>query len=61
VLFLAIVYNAFGMSGVSTYWQDVVSGVMVLGAVLLAQAAAREGRTRRAVGPGERPAAAQVR
>ena len=61
VLFLAIVYNAFAMSGVSTYWQDVVSGVMVLGAVLLAQAAARESRTRRAAGPGERPAAAQVR
>ncbi len=61
VLFLAIVYNAFAMSGVSTYWQDVVSGVMVLGAVLLARAAAREGRTRRAAGPGEHPAAAQVR
>jgi ribose transport system permease protein len=44
VLFLAIVYNAFAMSGVSTYWQDVVSGVMVLGAVLLAQAAARRSR-----------------
>lgn len=46
VLFLAIVYNAFAMSGVSTYWQDVVSGVMVLTAVLLAQVAAREGRVR---------------
>jgi len=44
VLFLAIVYNAFAMSGVSTYWQDVVGGVMVLGAVLLAQAAARRSR-----------------
>ncbi len=44
VLFLAIVYNAFSMSGVSTYWQDVVSGVMVLAAVLLAQAVSREGR-----------------
>ena len=42
VLFLAIVYNAFNMSGVSTYWQDVVSGVMVLAAVLLARVAARE-------------------
>jgi ribose transport system permease protein len=61
VLFLAIVYNAFAMSGVSTYWQDVVSGVMVLGAVLLAQAAAREGRTRRAAGPGEHPPPAQAR
>ena len=48
VLFLAIVYNAFAMSGVSTYWQDVVSGVMVLAAVLLAQVAARERRTRTA-------------
>jgi len=38
VLFLAIVYNAFAMSGVSTYWQDVVGGVMVLAAVLLARA-----------------------
>jgi ribose transport system permease protein len=46
VLFLAIVYNAFAMSGVSTYWQDVVSGVMVLAAVLLAQVAARESRVR---------------
>lgn len=44
VLFLAVVYNAFTMSGVSTYWQDVVSGVMVLAAVLLAQLASREGR-----------------
>lgn len=49
VLFLAIVYNAFAMSGVSTYWQDVVSGVMVLAAVLLAQVAASERRARRRV------------
>jgi ribose transport system permease protein len=51
VLFLAIVYNAFAMSGVSTYYQDVVSGVMVLSAVLLAQVAARESRTRRPPAP----------
>ncbi len=51
VLFLAIVYNAFAMSGVSTYWQDVVSGVMVLAAVLLARVASRERR------PGRREAA----
>jgi ribose/xylose/arabinose/galactoside ABC-type transport system permease subunit len=49
VLFLAIVYNGFVMSGVSTYWQDVVSGAMVLAAVLLAQVAARESRPRRAI------------
>ena len=55
VLFLAIVYNAFAMSGVSTYWQDVVSGVMVLAAVLLAQVAARESRARRAAGRGNQP------
>ncbi|MGE5357996.1 MAG: ABC transporter permease [Bacteroidales bacterium] len=41
VLFLALVYHAFAMTGVSTYWQDVVSGVMVLGAVLLAQLAGK--------------------
>lgn len=35
VLFLAIVYNAFAMTGVSTYWQDVVIGVMLLLAVFL--------------------------
>jgi ribose transport system permease protein len=57
VLFLAIVYNAFAMSGVSTYWQDIVSGVMVLAAVLLARLAAREGRAR---GHARPSAAAQV-
>jgi ribose/xylose/arabinose/galactoside ABC-type transport system permease subunit len=45
VLFLAVAYNAFTMSGVSTYWQDVVSGVMVLAAVLLAQLASRDRRS----------------
>lgn len=37
VLFLAIVYNAFSMSGISTYWQDVVIGVMLLIAVFLTE------------------------
>jgi ribose transport system permease protein len=35
VLFLAVVYSAFATTGVSTYWQDVVTGVLVLAAVLL--------------------------
>lgn len=30
MLFLALLYNAFAMTGVSTYWQDVVTGTMVL-------------------------------
>jgi ribose transport system permease protein len=34
VLFLAILYNAFATTGVSTYWQDVVTGGMVLISVL---------------------------
>ena len=37
VLFLAIIYNAFAMTGVSTYWQDVVIGVMLLVAVFLSE------------------------
>ena len=37
VLFLAIVYNAFAMTGISTYWQDVVIGVMLLIAVFLSE------------------------
>lgn len=37
VLFLAVVYNAFSMSGISTYWQDVVIGVMLLIAVFLTE------------------------
>lgn len=32
-LFLAMVYNAFNMSGINTYWQDVVIGVLLLLAV----------------------------
>jgi ribose transport system permease protein len=34
VLLLAVLYDAFTMTGVSTYWQDVVSGGMVLASVL---------------------------
>lgn len=37
VLFLAIVYNAFAMTGISTYWQDVVIGIMLLTAVFLSE------------------------
>lgn len=37
VLLMAIVYNAFAMTGVSTYWQDVVIGVLLLGAVFLSE------------------------
>jgi ribose transport system permease protein len=33
VTFLAIIYNAFSMTGISTYWQDVVIGAMLLVAV----------------------------
>lgn len=41
LLFLAVLYNAFAMSGVSTYWQDVVTGVVVLGSVLATEMATR--------------------
>ena len=34
-LFLAMVYNAFNMSGIDTYWQDVAIGVLLLIAVFL--------------------------
>jgi len=34
MLFLALLYNAFAMTGISTYWQDVVTGGMVLVSVL---------------------------
>ncbi len=37
VIFLAMVYNAFNMSGINTYWQDVVLGVMLLSAVFLGE------------------------
>jgi len=37
VLFMAIIYNAFAMSGISTYWQDIVSGVMLLLAIFFVE------------------------
>lgn len=37
VVFLAMIYNAFNMTGVNTYWQDVVIGVMLLGAVFFSE------------------------
>jgi ribose transport system permease protein len=37
VLFMAIVYNAFAMSGVNTYWQDIVNGIMLLGAIFFVE------------------------
>jgi ribose/xylose/arabinose/galactoside ABC-type transport system permease subunit len=37
IMFMAILNNAFMMSGISTYWQDVVTGVMLLVAILLAE------------------------
>lgn len=43
--FLALLYNAFAMTGVSTYWQDVVTGLLVL-----ASALATELVTRRSAG-----------
>lgn len=36
-LFMAIIYNAFVMSGMSTYYQDVVTGAMLIIAVLLSE------------------------
>jgi ribose transport system permease protein len=41
VLLLAVLYDAFTMTGVSTYWQDVVSGAMVLGSVMGAELLSR--------------------
>jgi ribose transport system permease protein len=37
VLFLAMVYNAFNMTGVNTYWQDVAIGAMLFIAVFLGE------------------------
>ena len=36
-LFMAIIYNAFVMSGISTYYQDVVTGIFLIVAVLLSE------------------------
>ncbi len=37
VLFIAMIYNAFAMSGISTYWQDVVVGAMLLASILMGE------------------------
>lgn len=37
VVFLAMIYNAFNMTGINTYWQDVAIGVMLLAAVFLGE------------------------
>lgn len=37
VIFLAVVHNAFVTSAVNTFWYDVVSGMMLLIAVLLSR------------------------
>lgn len=36
-LFMAVIYNAFVMSGISTYYQDVVTGLFLIIAVLLSE------------------------
>lgn len=38
VLFMAIIFNAFAMSGINTYWQEIVNGVMLLLAIFMVQA-----------------------
>ncbi len=38
-VFLALIYNAFVMSGISTYYQDVFTGLMLILAVLLSEGA----------------------
>lgn len=38
-LFMALIYNSFVMSGISTYYQDVFTGVMLIVAVLLSEGA----------------------
>jgi len=39
--FLALLYNAFSMTGVSTYWQDVATGALVLGSALATELVTR--------------------
>ena len=46
VLFLAIVNNAFVMTEISSYWQEIVNGGMLLIAVLLGQSLNKRGRER---------------
>ncbi|WP_343210616.1 ABC transporter permease [Anaerolentibacter hominis] len=42
LIFIALVYNAFLLSGINTYFQDVVTGVFLVGAVLLGQRVKRK-------------------
>lgn len=42
VLFIAMIYNAFAMSGISTYWQDVVVGGMLLASIFLGELLKRQ-------------------
>ncbi|MDA3949631.1 MAG: ABC transporter permease [Spirochaeta sp.] len=49
VLFMAIVFNAFAMSGIDTYWQEIVNGIMLLVAIFMVEAA-RKKQNRSAVG-----------
>ncbi len=37
VLFMAIIFNAFAMSGINTYWQEIVNGVMLLLAIFMVE------------------------
>jgi len=37
VLFMAIIFNAFAMSGIDTYWQEIVNGVMLLLAIFMVE------------------------
>ncbi len=46
VIFLAMIYNAFNMTGVNTYWQDVAIGSMLLAAVFLGEYLKRRRVTR---------------
>ena len=39
--FLALLYNAFSMTGVSTYWQDVATGTLVLASALATEVVTR--------------------
>lgn len=42
--FLALLYNAFAMTGVSTYWQDVATGALVLASALATELVTRRRR-----------------
>lgn len=43
-LFMALIYNSFVMSGISTYYQDVVTGIMLIVAVLFSEAIEKKRR-----------------